>query len=1307
MNKSKLKKFLTLLVCLMLVASMTLLAACNKNNDTDGDTDKVTATPTFTNGNFTSFSSSDTYPKVPSSWTGSPTSDQSNTEFNYSFVVDDLVGGIISLNPEIYNEYKSKWGDLGIFEKYAPEDLAKDYTADDDVLMLYNKVNAYQTYTSAKFTASANSYYKLSVDVRTHILDGNNTRGATITLYDATNSVNVSTFTQVVSNDSWTRYTFYIKTKTTSSSLQLKLSLGNYEITKIISDSLTSGYAFFDNVQLETITADKDNNKTASEIFNGYTENLTEEAQEQKVDLSIPNGSFDFLNSVTASTSVPALYTRITDANTKNTYNRICLDAASYKSYMNSLGVTVADGDNGPGFAGGEATRHHFAYALNAGTSSTSPLGMRTSSPIVFKRGTAYKVSVWVNTEKVETGKTHISLASGKSEIATGDVSYDIDPGVAGWKQYTFIVLAGQNTNTELYFQMWLGYEGDNPEGYAFFDNLEISVIDLADKENGLKDWQAEFGITDKETINKTIAEGDSLIDNGYFQKDEAGKKVANDAGWTVMYDEGKTGVLNNVDNSGVIKKIADVREKALEDSAYTSISNFIMEVTTTTPTIYGLSYNVDTDPPTIKSLQAFTAYRFSVWVKTIDVQSTAGVTLNVYDGNKNETIATFANVNTTGISESESLNGYRELVCYIYTAETTENISFELMFGSGSQWTPTTLFDGTAYVCNASLTKVEYDEYNKASSSGTYTKKYNYNTTATGSFANDQFDKVDMDDTKGFDGTVNDGKVDGTFQNTTFGVPDSWTLTNDDSLKNASNTFSGIIDLKRANLIANLKAAAGTSKTYGGASLGSYDFDNLFFTPDTTSMSPADILKYSTYATGDTALMLAAADEAYSITKTENDTSVTKYKEFASMKYTTTDEVTLTADSYYEISVLVKTVGGSKASVYLTTDNSYETNGNAKFEGINNTESEVDTNGWRKYTFIVKVGFSAVDVQLVLCLGKSDSPATSDTAYTDPTGGIVFFDYVAKLASTEKAYNDEIAAGDTTTDVIALALDTDSFGSSKTASSSSYISPTSGTWTGTTVTSGENNKYGIVNDTYNFSEYAEDLKDVLVGHTGSSCLVINNTSEGAYYFTSAAKTFAKASYYKVSVWVKTWGVTEGNNAYVKLSVTKYDKANSGDDTVYFNTASTNAYQQIDFFVKTPEKTALSSAVKLTLGLGKEKEEVQGIAVFDDVAFQSITEAEYTAATENDTAHKLTYNDITSTDVSPETPSDDTKNDSSDYRWIIFTSVAFGAVLIIIVIIYIVKKVLPKRKVKADLTKKPKKGNKADTGDDNYNDLKD
>lgn len=1285
MNKTKFKKFLTLLICLMLISSLFLLAACKPDPETpdDGGGSTTTKNPSFSNGNFSSVTSTDSdYPRKPTNWSGAPTSNPVNLP-----ELSNYVCGVISLGESVYNANKSKWGDLPLFGKYT-EGLGEEYTKDDDVLMIYNKQPSYYLYKSGSFTAAANSYYKLTVDVKTANLGGGDEKGVNMYLYDYSANVGLAAFETVASDSGWTRYTFYVKTKHTSSTLQLKLMLGK-ETTDSASPDLTSGYAFFDNVTFEAV---EDGAKTLKTV----TENDTT----MVVDLSVPNPDFDFVTSSTTIASTPALYDRASDADSNAKYGRINIDGAKFSGNAEYIGLpdTIVN----PGYAGDLVTRYPNIYALYNSSDLGNVLGFKTKSALYFKRGNAYKISIWVNTQNVTSGKALIAL-SPKSENLNDALTQEIDR-TDGWQQHSFFVLANQNTALELYFQFWLGNGDNKASGTAFFDGLTVEQLDLTDKTFEEHTQGVNAGLIK----NDTTKEEDSLLDNGYFSGDNGTN------GWLPLYDKNgdtvNTGVLNGVVNDMVVKEVVTADGENVT-TPYSSITNNVMKITSDKPTLYTLGYNTYLDTNrTIGSLKAYTAYRFSVWVKTVDLKATSGVVLTVYNGiNKaNRTaIATYNSLNTTDLKDSEGLNGYRELVCYFYTGDTAEEISFEIAFGSGSNWTSDTLFKGTAYVANVSLIETTYAKFNSASASGTYEKKHNYNKYASTSYSNGQFDNYNMDKTDGFQTS---GIVDEKFTGN-FGAPQSWdlvkhsSLTHEETLVNAESLFAGIVDFNRENdvaadthlkFITKLKAAM----TAQGLSTDMLNLENLMYKPadDTTNLELFD------YVGEHSALMLASPNQ------TLGDKG-----NFVSMGYTTSSTISLAADTYYEISVLVKAIGTTRASVYLMTDNRSEAAANSNFTNITATTDNT-TKGWVKYTFRIKVGFSSTDVQLGLYLGQSDNPEDTIADGTETGyGGIVFFDRVTKTEIKEEVFNAEFTDTDLHK-VKQVYLNVDGFGlaATKTHTGENYIVPASGTWSGNPdISNDDSNKYGIIiNDKYNFDEHAPGLglQDVLKGHNNSnSALVINNNVAGAYHFQQAkAKTFAKDSYYKVSVWAKTFGVEADKNGYIKLLVTD-NSSTIGSETIYFNTGDTNEYKQFVFYVKSPEKNALSSSVKLVLGLGEVEGDVeklvQGIAVFDDVEFVKIEKAAYDEAkaqsdeNPDNSIEVLEYKDKTSSEVKPETPPTTPESNKQNLRWLIFGSVAFGAIIVIVVVVYFLKKYLPKR---------PQREKKVDVKkEDKYKDLND
>ena len=895
MNKLNLKKLLTLLVCLTLIVSVVLLAACNKKTDDNKTTDNTSASPSFTNGNFRSYTTSDKgYPYAPSSFTGSPTSD---TEGSTLPKLETVKRGVINLA-----DYQNlgAWCTFSKFDakRLTDEEDAKNYNKDDNVLMINNTEARYYMYRSSEFSAAANTKYLLQVDVRTANLDGGEKKGATIKIaksYSSGSSIpateGYASFDAITVGE-WTTYSFIIDGKYNGSpSLELQLMLGNNNLRD---EYKTSGYAFFDNIRLTTV---KDDTVLP-------TENV------KTITLSVPNGSFDYKTT----SDYPYLYNRVTTTDTNSNYGLVNeVDAKDGKiTLVNEYAVDAAAVEG-----------HGSVFAIY--NVADARMGFYTTNPLYFKRGGYYKVTVSLNTKYVDgSGKAYLAL--GKSKDLSDNTIIEIeqkDSENNGWNEYTFYVYANENTADELYFHFGLGKDsGDKAKGYILIDDLKIEETD------------------------DTTQTGDNVTDNRF-------KPTDNNLTDAFVNKSG-------TDINGVPVTITgDGEEFSVDDKTPYVSSNFSernRKFTSAKATIAKFQ--------TKATLQKDTYYRFSVWVRTVDVPSTSGVVLTVYDGDKDvnsaaKAIATFAAVTTDKdlADSSSSLNGYRELVCYFHTASLQEQVvTFEISLGSGGAFTSSTLFSGTAYIANASLVETDYTKYNGASASGTYEKKYDwYETLSSETFTNGQFQKYNYSDTKFFkDGGVNEK---GEFQSTSFGVPSGWTLKGE-----KDKAVAGIVDVNRDALLSNLATKLGVP------------VDTLKTAP--FKCKEEDVETFGIYAGGDSYLLINSADvEGLA-------------KESVRVGYVS-NSFTLNANSYYKISVMVKVMGDSKASVYLMTDNNIsETNVDSKFENIEASTAS-QTGGWKRYTFYVKTGFSSISATLGLYLGGKDVDIALTDANMVPTGGL------------------------------------------------------------------------------------------------------------------------------------------------------------------------------------------------------------------------------------------------------------------------------------------------------------------------------
>lgn len=1262
MNKLNLKKLLTLLVCLTLIVSVVLLAACNKKDDNKGSTeDNTSASPSFTNGNFRSYTTSDKgYPYAPSSFTGSPTSD---TEGSTLPKLETVKRGVINLA-----DYQNlgAWCTFSKFDanRLTGEEDAKNYNKDDNVLMINNTEARYYMYRSSEFSAAANTKYLLQVDVRTANLDGGEKKGATIKIaksYSSGSSIpateGYASFDAITVGE-WTTYSFIIDGKYNgSTSLELQLMLGNNNLRD---EYKTSGYAFFDNIRLNTV---KDDTVLP-------TENV------KTITLSVPNGSFDYKTT----SDYPYLYNRVTTTDTNSNYGLVNeVDAKDGKiTLVNEYAVDAAAVEG-----------HGSVFAIY--NVADSRMGFYTTNPLYFKRGGYYKVTVSLNTDYIESGSAYLALGKSKDLSDNTIIPVGKDTENPGWKEHVFYVYANENTADELYFHFGLGKDSDNKaKGYVLVDDLKIEETD------------------------DTTQTGDYVTDNRFKPTDnKLTDAFANKSGTDI--------------NGVPVTITGDGEEFSADDKTPYVSSNFSernRKFTSAKATIAKFQ--------TKATLQKDTYYRFSVWVRTVDVPSTSGVVLTVYDGDKDtnsaaKAIATFAAVTTDKdlADSSSSLNGYRELVCYFHTASLQEQVvTFEISLGSGGAFTSSTLFSGTAYIANASLVETDYTKYNGASASGTYEKKYDwYETLSSETFTNGQFQKYNYSDTKFFkEGGVNEK---GEFQSTSFGVPSGWTLKGE-----KDKAVAGIVDVNREALLNNLATKLGVS------------VDTLKTAP--FECKEEDVETFGIYAGGDSYLLINSADvEGLA-------------KESVRVGYVS-NSFTLNANSYYKISVMVKVMGDSKASVYLMTDNNIaETNVDSKFENIEASTAS-QTGGWKRYTFYVKTGFSSISATLGLYLGGKDvdialtdanmvladglngkyvkvdgayevynknthKDATETYNYKDSAkGGTVLFDYVIKEDISESVYNAKTAsatasAADEYEETKRVEMNLDSFGLATTPDENKPTSPKG--WTKTSLTKDtdtEQLQSGVI--------YSTDYK----AHSGESCLIIPylNTA-GASYYASDAKTLTKDGFYKISVWAK---LSEGHTgkAYITLVATNY-----GENSKYVDYASqtievdSTSWKEYVFFIKAPSsdtkidkygENAKDLSLKIRLGFGESADnKASGYVLFDDVLIEKLDEEADTFDSFVEKFKKenadLTVNTVkySAIDKEEETTPDkepdkeDSKDSGKNFNWVIFTSVAFGAIVVIAVAAFFIKKYLPKHKEGKQQVDKKKTSKKKEDDYKNLND---
>lgn len=155
--------------------------------------------------------------------------------------------------------------EAGILNVSTHPTLDVGYVESPYVLTIHNITDAYYTMTSSNYNLTSGNFYKVTVNVKTlyakqdennKVLDDDENAipfGAKIEL----SGINES-FTGIVTNNNYETYTFFIKA-TSDTTISYKLSLGD-------TNALTSGYAFFDGLSIETIDENTFNNANNNKL---------------------------------------------------------------------------------------------------------------------------------------------------------------------------------------------------------------------------------------------------------------------------------------------------------------------------------------------------------------------------------------------------------------------------------------------------------------------------------------------------------------------------------------------------------------------------------------------------------------------------------------------------------------------------------------------------------------------------------------------------------------------------------------------------------------------------------------------------------------------------------------------------------------------------------------------------------------------------------------------------------------------------------------------------------------------------------
>lgn len=638
--------------------------------------------------------------------------------------------------------------------------------------------------------------------------------------------------------------------------------------------------------------------------------------------------------------------------------------------------------------------------------------------------------------------------------------------------------LADRKVNLELWYGEGEWEEDTLYPGGCFFDNITIEEFETAEEVNTayakgeIKEWEkieasAYEGFGLNNGVNFTALTNDAT-EGWYYNVVDTNTFVDMNSTASNVYAGILQGGLTDEAYATLQGNTPALQNVAKPEKEYSLGSN-VFDYVILNNKEYTASkvFFKPADASTVLKTKPNHFYRLSMWVNTQNLKSGSTFSVSLYDKETDSTI------NSSATQSSLAVTAWTE-ISFVMQASTTESDEMYLIveFGKGDIYTPASHTQGAVLITAVTWSEIDYSEYNSAK--GTYVKSFDLSSsTSTGSsIANSDFSTIDSsnyDLDEDDDAVFNaDGEIVG------IANPKSWTkstianLITAPTLKSTTTEITWVNNVKEAThyYVYNynkelVKIIDASDANYYTESEGVRTYK---FVPQSAKyyyvraiIKDGDVLKYasdfsnsksaSSYTGAVETKITDAVEEllksakggiinakhyagtgltdfyptvdgelSYQSTLSSNLLMLTSnYPTY--FGYTNSSSVSLSTESYYRMSVWVKTIDGAKASVtiknssnYLAVTHSDAVNG--EYVGY----TGIDTNGaWVRYDFYIATNLSSGSLTLELYLGNKYANntvalSTEEGATKVSAGasqGTVYFDDVmlVKLAD-ESAYN-------------------------------------------------------------------------------------------------------------------------------------------------------------------------------------------------------------------------------------------------------------------------------------------------------------
>ncbi|MBE7074895.1 MAG: hypothetical protein E7376_02835 [Clostridiales bacterium] len=372
-----------------------------------------------------------TYPLTPSDW-------KHNAEDE-----NDIYFGVINTNDSVYNAHMSEFGSFA--NPGNPQGFGSTATDTNNILIMHNVNETYQSITSSDFDISSNSYYKLSFDYK--LLETTSTSNILkVYIQDDDNNVLYADENISQTNGEWLNYVVYINTEAYSNTLKLIINLGT-------ESSPACGVAYLDNVILV-----QDKNMTE--------ENYEVLAENNKV-LDFEQGNFNLVKYDKDGIYTPLRYT----SNLENNEETGSALAAGFGGI-----IDASNTDDAYNIEKSPNSTSALDYIIMLQTMDKATYSLTAKDSLSLTADSYYKFTIDIKTQGLSANADDYDSTFGASFILSG-IDKKLEGVVsADWTTYTIYVACTSSVTVNIKFA--LVSLDNSTSGIAYFDNYSYEVID-------------------------------------------------------------------------------------------------------------------------------------------------------------------------------------------------------------------------------------------------------------------------------------------------------------------------------------------------------------------------------------------------------------------------------------------------------------------------------------------------------------------------------------------------------------------------------------------------------------------------------------------------------------------------------------------------------------------------------------------------------------------------------------------------------------------------------------------------------------